>query len=180
MPRREPNKVKLTDPHIKALQRQDRPYLGWDDTQRGLAVRVESSGFKSWKVIYSRQGRPRWYNIGKVDDIGLAKARKEAAKIIGRVANGEDPQADKAAERSSGTFGELATRYRDYAKKKNKSWKQADDLVTRYVLPRWSKLQSGKITRSDVTSMLAKIVDAPILANQVLASASAIFTWAIK
>jgi integrase len=73
----------------------------------------------------------------------------------------------------------LAVLYREHAKKKNKSWAQADALVTRHLLPRWSKLKPADITRSDVKSVMAKI-DAPIVANQVLASASAIFTWAIR
>lgn len=38
-------------------------------------------GYLSWKYIYSRHGRPRWYNIGRAD-IGLAKARAEAAKLL--------------------------------------------------------------------------------------------------
>ena len=31
-----------------------------------------------------------------------------------------------------------------YAKKHNKSWRQADALVQRYLLPRWGKLQAGE------------------------------------
>jgi integrase len=179
MPRQEPNKRQLNNLMIERLQPKDRPYLIWDTYQRGLAIRVEPSGHQSWKVIYSRHGRPRWYSIGRVDAIDLAAARKLAGKIMVRVADGEDPQADRKAERSSGTFGELAILYRDHAKKENKSWQQADKLVNRYLLPKWSKLQSGSITRSDVKNLIGKIT-APILANQVLASASAIFTWAIK
>jgi hypothetical protein len=40
------------------------------------------------------------------------------------VNDGKDPAADRKAERTSGTFGELAILYRDHAKKKNKSWAQ--------------------------------------------------------
>ena len=35
------------------------------------------------------------------------------------------------------------------------------------------------ITRSDVRAILSKLVEAPVLANAVLASASAIFSWAV-
>jgi hypothetical protein len=47
------------------------------------------------------------------------------------------------------------------------------------LLPKWAKLPAADITRSDVKALLAKI-DAPILSNQILASASAIFAWAIR
>jgi len=43
----------------------------------------------------------------------------------------------------------------------------------------WGALRANSITRADVRAVMSKI-DAPILANQVLASASAIFTWATK
>ena len=48
---------------------------------------------------------------------------------MNQVANGNDPQADRKAQRQLGTFEELANRYvEEYAKKKNKSWKQAAKL----------------------------------------------------
>ena len=59
------------------------------------------------------------------------------------VAKGRDPAADKHAQRNRGTFQELATQYVErYAKKNNKSWKQADDLVRRKLIPVWGKLQA--------------------------------------
>jgi integrase len=52
-------------------------------------------------------------------------------------------------------------------------------LVKRHLLPRWSTLQPGNITRSDVKALMAKI-EAPSVANQTLAAASAIFAWAVR
>jgi integrase len=63
--------------------------------------------------------------------------------------------------------------------KRNKSWKQASTLITRYVLPQWSDRDPTSISRADIRAMLAAI-GAPVLQNQVLASASAVFSWAIK
>src|SRR5262249_51259958 len=45
--------------------------------------------------------------------------------------------------------------------------------------PAWGGLTAQSITRADVRAMMGRI-DAPILANQVLASASAIFNWAVR
>ena len=74
----------------------------------------------------------------------------------------------------------MANRYIDeYARKKNKSWRQAEALVARYLLPRWAKLDIGSIRRADVKSAVAAIT-APVLANQVLAAAGAIFSWAVR
>jgi integrase len=95
------------------------------------------------------------------------------------VAEGADPQAERRAARSSGTFEDLAKRYAEYAEGRNKSWRQADALVRKHLLPKWAKLRAADITRSDVRALMGRI-HAPIVANQVLASAGAIFTWAIR
>src|SRR5262249_58221791 len=79
-----------------------------------------------------------------------------------------------------GSFEQVAKRYvEEYAKRRNKSWRQADALVTRYLLPRWAKLDIGNIRRADVKAAMAAIA-APVLANQVFAAASAIFSWAMR
>jgi integrase len=175
-----PNKRNLTELYIKKTAPRARTFLVWDAHQRGLALQVRPSGHKAWKCIYSRHGRPRWYHIGNAAAIDLSDARKLAHRIMFAVAEGKDPAAEKKAEHSKGTFEELATRYvEEHAKRRNRSWKQADALVRRHLLPRWGKLQAASITRSDVKTSIAKI-SAPIVANQTLAAASALFNWAIR
>lgn len=175
-----PSKRKLTEIGIQKLQPRAQPYLVWDTHQRGLAVRVQPSGHKSWKAIYRFHGRPRWYSIADVGAIGLAEARKLCGDVMYAVAQGKDPAAEKRAGRNRGTFAELAERYRDeHAKKKNKSWEHADRIVQRYLIPKWGKLQAHTITRADVKALIGGIA-APVLATSVLACASAIFSWAIR
>ena len=97
-----------------------------------------------------------------------------------QVAEGGDPHADRLALRGRGSFEQVARRYlEEHASKRNKSWRQADALVTKYLLPRWAKLDIGSIRRADVKAAIAAIA-APVLANQVLAAASAIFSWAVR
>jgi integrase len=152
----------------------------WDTYQRGLVLRVQPTGQKSWKAVYSHGGRPRWYHVGDASAIGLTEARRIAAKVMLAVAEGKDPVAERMAERGAGTFAELAERYvEEYAKRKNKSWRQADALVRKHLLPRWGKLNAKSITRSDVRAVMSRI-EKPVLANQVKAAASAIFSWGIK
>lgn len=177
---RAPNKRKLSEIFIKKLRPQDRVFAVWDTHQRGLCVMVQPTGHKSWKCVYTTRGGPRWYHIGAADAVGLADARKLASRVMFKVAEGKDPVAERNAERGRGTFEELATRYvEDYAKKHNKSWRQADALVRRHLLPKWAKLQAHAIARADVKAMMGRI-DAPIVANQTLAAASAIFAWGVK
>jgi hypothetical protein len=177
MPRAEPNKQKLTSLTVK-LHPASRPYLVWDTLQRGLALQIQPSGYRSYKLIYRHHKRPRWFTIGAADAICLADARKLAAELMLRVIKGEDIAAEKRAARGTGTFAEIATRYvEEHAKRKNKSWRQGDTLVRRHLLPAWGNLSANTITRSDVRALMGKI-NAPVAANQALAAASAIFTWA--
>jgi integrase len=179
-PKRPARKAKLTELAVRKLKSEAAPFVIWDSHQHGLAIRVQPTGGKSFYVVYSRHGRPRWYRIGSANAIGLADARKHAARVLLEVINGKDPAAEKKAERGAGTFAELAARYVEtYAKKRNKSWAQADRLVQRYLIPSWGKLLAPSITRADVKAMMARI-EARALANQVIAAASAIFSWAVK
>jgi integrase len=119
--------------------------------------------------------------LGDAKVLGLADARTKAAELMLAVTrDGADPAAERRTGRQSTSFSALASRYvEEYAKRKNKSWRQADTLVRRYVLPVWGELDATTITRTDVRAMLGKI-NSPVLANQVLASASAVFAWATR
>jgi integrase len=179
-PKRTPRKRRLTELAVRKAQPEAAAYLVWDTLRHGLALRVQPTGAKAWVVIYSRQGRPRWLHLGNAKDIGLTNARTLAAEAMLAVAHGKDPAAEKKAERGAGTFAELSAKYiEQHAKKHNKSWRQGEALVSRHALPRWGKLQSSTITRADVKALMARI-EAPVLANQVLAAVSAVFTWATK
>jgi integrase len=175
-----PNKRTLTENFLKKLKPQSRKFVVWDSKQRGLAVLVQPTGFKSWKCVYSRHGRPRWYHIGAVDAFGLDKARKSAARVMYEVSEGKDPAAERKADRIEGTFEELVTRYFDeHAKKRHKSWKQSELILKFHTLPRLGKMMASQISRADIRNMHRRI-EAPISANQALAHTRAVFSWAVK
>ena len=124
-----PRKQKFTDSLVHKLKPLPRPYAIWDLRQPGLAVLVQPSGHKAFKFVYSFKSRPRWYHIGNAA-IPVADARRLAAGVMLKVVEGKDPAAEKKAERGGSTFAELAQAYVErYARKKNKSWSQADKLV---------------------------------------------------
>src|SRR5262245_21130832 len=146
----------------KDFKPEARGYLVWDTKQGGLALSVQPSGYMSWKAIYNHNGRTRWYTIGSTDKIGLADARKLTQKIMLQVALGQDPQGEKkeAARRASSvvTFETLATRYvEEHAREKNRSWRQADYLICKHVLPRWGGKCVTTISRADVKELIRGI-----------------------
>jgi integrase len=173
-------KQRLTELTIRNAKPRTAAYLIWDTHQHGLALRVQPTGGKSYVVVYSRHGRSRWLTLGDANAIALSDARMLAQEHMLAVAKGGDPAADRRAERSRGTFADLATQYvEQYAKVHNKSWRQADALLQRFAVPRWGKLQAGSITRDDVKALFSSITSKSV-ANQTKAHVSALFNWAVK
>ena len=78
-PPRATSKRKLTDTFAATCRD---PGLVWDAYQPGLALSVRPTGKKAWKVIYRFHGRPVWLHLGDVRSIGLADARRLAARIM--------------------------------------------------------------------------------------------------
>jgi integrase len=176
-PSREPERRNFTDLFVTKVRPEAQAVNFWDTKSPGLVLRVQPTGHRAFKVVYTFRGRSRWYHIGHVP---LSDARRIAAKVRLAVAEGKDAAAERKAARGAGTFADLAERYVcEHAKKKNKSWEQAAYLVRAHLLPLWAKLEAKSISRGDVRQAVAKI-SAPIVANQTLAAASAIFSWAVK
>src|SRR5262249_61767931 len=122
-------------------------------------------------AVYSIGGKARWFHIGA---IGLADARKVAQQVRHDAAYGKDPAAERRAERSAGTFAELAARYvNEHAKRKNKSWAQADYLVRKYLLPRLGKLSANSILRKDVRAAVGRIAS-PTVANHTISTSEGV------
>ena len=143
-----------------------------------LALQVQPTGYKALKVIYRYLNRPRWYHLGAADAVGLKEARRRCAEIMNDVMRDLDPQAEREDARRATSFAQVAERYlNEDAKKRNKSWPQHQYIVQKYLLPEWGKLHAKAIARSDVRAMMGKL--APSVANQSLAAASTIFSWAV-
>jgi hypothetical protein len=87
-------KLSLTELFVKKAQPQDRAFLVWDAKQHGLALRIQPTGARSWKCVYSFRGRPRWLHLGDAQAIGLADAREKARLCRDLLARGLDPRAE--------------------------------------------------------------------------------------
>jgi len=178
LPARPACKRNLTELFVRRVKAEGgMPMNVWDANTRGLVLKVQPSGHRAFYFQYTHRGHKQWYHLGLVP---LSDARRMALKLRVAVAEGRDPHAERQADRGADTFAELARRYlEEHAKRRNKSWPQADRLVRTYLLPRWARLDARSITRADVRAAVNKVA-APVLANQVLAAASAIFSWGVK
>jgi integrase len=148
-----------------------------DKEYRRLKRRIRASGKATWVYLFSFHGRDRCYTIG---DVKLTQARTIAAWLQNEIAQQRDPQAEKMAQRSAGTFSELYDRFlHEYAKRENKAWAQPDYLVRKHLLPRWGKLNAKAITRPDARAALGKI-SSDSVRRQTHAAGSKVFAWGMK
>ena len=130
-------------------------------------------------MIYRFHGRPRWLHLGDARSIGLADARRLTARVMLDVIKGKDP----AAERKPSASPAASPSWRaSMSSCTPRSTTRAGSRPRRWCAGICSALGQAEgeaITRADVRAVMLRI-EAPIVANQVLAAASAIFSWAIK
>ena len=177
MPKAAPNRRNLTPLFVSKVRAQPKAANYWDTKERGLCLRVQPSGHRAFKYVYSFRGAPRWYHLGQCH---LGDARRIAARLRLAVIEGKDPVAERRAERSADTFGQLAGRYlEEHAKRRNRSWRKPRRLVERFALPPWADRPAKAISRADVKAVIARI-KAPYTANATLASLSAIFSFGLR
>jgi integrase len=89
--------MKLTQTRIEGLKcpPEKRDMLVFDDEQRGLGVRVLASGGKTFLAQYTWHGQKRRIPLGSCSAVSLAKVRDAARAIMGDVARGIDPAAER-------------------------------------------------------------------------------------
>jgi integrase len=89
--------MKLTQTRIEGLKcpPEKRDMLVFDDEQRGLGVRVTTSGSKTYLAQYAFHGQKRRIPLGSCSAVSLAKARDAVRAMMGDVAKGIDPAAER-------------------------------------------------------------------------------------
>ena len=179
-PPRETNRRKLTDLFVTSRKGGTRDELIWDVRQPGLALSVRTTGKKAWKVVYRFHGRPRWLHLGDIRSIGLADARRHAAKTVLDVLDGKDPVAQLQAARNQAPLPNwrptTSSCTRDGTTRAGRH-REAGRALSAAPLGQDQSQRHHPHRRSRRDGRMS---EAPITANQVLASASAIFSWAVK
>ncbi|HAU0815517.1 TPA: tyrosine-type recombinase/integrase [Legionella pneumophila] len=71
----------------------------YDDTMKGFGVRVTSGGTKAFFVEKQIKNKLSRITLGRYPELTVEMARKEAQKLLGQIAIGVDPVAEKRAEK---------------------------------------------------------------------------------
>ncbi len=155
----------------------------WDEDVAGFVLRVTPAGTKTWAAYYRHLRRPRKYTIGTYPTMGVKDARQKAKDILNKAQHGNDPAAEKKADREALTLGKLTEEYlKGHAEvHKRASTVYADTCMINSDLAAWKNRKAADISNADVTALLAKIVrrGSPIKANRTLQLISKIYRYAI-
>ena len=144
----------------------------WDEAVTGFYARRQQSPAITYGVFYrTRVGRQRWYKIGRHGAPWTPEmAREEARRILGAVAGGADPAAERKAGRKATTVAELCDAYMADAAAgrlltRRKRPKKPSTLATdkgrieRHVKPLLGRLTVAAVSREDVERMMYGIAE---------------------
>ncbi len=182
--------IKLTEREISRLACPPgkRDCMVFDTEQRGLAVRVVTSGSKSYLAQYVTAGRKRRVPLGSVDAISLAAARTAARTVMGQVAGGTDPAAQRKAavedakveaQRERMTLARLVDDWTRLHLSTRRLRYQAEAAGTiKRVFADWLNRPAERLARKDVVQLLDRLP--PSMARATAAYGRACFAWGAK
>ena len=158
----------------------------WDSDLRGFGVRVQRGGVRSYVLHYragSGRGAPlRKLTIGRHGSPWTPEtARREARRLLGAVAEGVDPAADRVARREAPTMADLAKRFlaeHVEAKRKASTAVEYRRLLEKAILPVLGARKVADVTRAEIGKLHNALRAAPYQANRVLAVLSKMFNLA--
>jgi hypothetical protein len=131
----------------------------WDVELKGFGLRVRSNGRKCYVLEYrpgrgGRSASKRRVTIGTHGSPWTPDAaRKEALRLLGLVADGGDPAADKAAGKDAPRTDELGERFMCEhigAKRKHPTAKEYRRLLEKFVTPIIGRKRVVDVSRPDI------------------------------
>src|SRR6185437_2694594 len=159
----------------------------WDSELPGFGVRVTAAGFKAYVAQYrlpglGRRGSIKRVTLGTHGVLTPDQARTLAKRELGKVANGGDPAADRAAKRGTDNVRELGEKYlKEVAQlRKETTAYEYERVWTKHILPALGTKQVPSVTQQDVRKLHKSLVETHYVANRVLAIAGAFFSFAAK
>lgn len=171
-------------------------HIEWDSAMPGFGIRTRAGGSKTYVVQYKIGAQNRRMTLGAVSKLTRDQARKVAKQILGKVATGQDPQAEKAAARSAprpGTFKETAEAFLNFQgsvdPKKGTTRLRPSSLYSTqlYLMKHCKRLHlhqfnAEAVKRRDIASVLSDIAkkSGAVSADRARAALSRMFVWAMK
>jgi integrase len=191
--RRPRNLKRLSEDSVLKLPAKRRQYLAWDTgthAARGLGVLISPSGTRSYRVVYYFPGssKPHSMHLGRVGEMTLTDARKQAAQARAKAREGIDPKASDVSKSDA-----FKSAVEDYVRhwQIGKRGNATADEVKRILLKacaEWEQRPVATIRPQEIDTLLCAIRDGddngskprPYLSNRVHALLRTFFAWCTK
>ncbi len=157
-------RLTLTKRAVDTLEPAGTPWIAWDDKLTGFGVRIQPSGVKSFIVNYragegGRKAPNKRVVLGRHGKIAPDQARRLARKVLGKVADGDDPAGNRAEARAMPTLGDA---FEDYMAVNPNRSRRTNGLY-RYEAKRylgdWLSRPLDAIARRDVETRFNRITE---------------------
>lgn len=162
-------------------------FVAWDTDPRGFGVRVSPAGAKTFILRYRlKSGRVRWKTLGRVgSDLSLEKAREQAHKDRGVVADGKDPLREIDAAKAAETVATVGKRFlADLSNRPKPAKPGTIRLYTlafeQHIRPRLGQIPIAEVSDGDAARLHRSLHPTPYLANRVLAVLSSLLAWSTE
>jgi integrase len=158
----------------------------WDRELHGFGLKVTPAGRKVYLVQYrlgGRKGRTRRVTIGQHGSPWTPRtARTEAGRLLGEIAAGRDPAAERDNAKADKSLGIVLDQFmaEHTVKLKPATVEEYQRLIRLYIKPRLQNRSIGDLKRLDIARVHHELSDKPYQANRVLAFLSAFFSWTEK
>ena len=162
-------KAKITKRTIDAANPGKRDHFIWDKTVKGFGCKVTPAGNRIYVLQYRFNRQLRRYTIGKHGSPWTPdKARTEAERLLGLVANGTDPADIKAQENNSMNVSELCSLYLEEGVATKKTSTIANDRgrIARHIKPLLGRKRVDTITRTDINRFMQDVAAGKTARNE--------------
>lgn len=154
---------------------------------QGFGIRISPVGAATFFVRWTWHGQRNFQKLGRYGPAGvtLAEARESAREIRRQVERGEDPLAAQRLAAGAPTFDELAEHYIRHITtrpKPLKSSREVQRIINVELRPTFGDRKANDISRAEFQRHLRTIAErrpAPVMANRVLATLSAMYSFGL-
>jgi integrase len=159
---------KISKRIVDGAEPRERDYFIWDSELVGFAVRVLTSGRRTYVIQYRAKGRTRRFTIGSHGVWTPEAARREARILLGRIARGDNPAEEKHLDAEAITVKELCERYladceaglvlgKKRRPKRPSTLKIDRSRINRHIVPLLGNRKVKDLTSTDIMQFLRDV-----------------------
>ena len=156
----------------------------FDDRLAGFIAEVRRTVTTFYFRYGDHRGRHREIKLGRLGEITVDQARRQAQQWKGRIALGEDPVAEATGRRAVPLFSNFARdRYLPFVQENLRSADNVEAYLRLRIVPHLGRKALDEITQDDISTLRRKLIDEGLAAgtvNRHLATVRRMFNLAAK